>query len=129
MFPHRPTRPLQARVSGREASHSPVRTIRLNLLVGLTIEAVPTTRSDQMGRQGVGTSHSKRRAVVGASAFVLASVASIAAIETSSGVSATSANLVRDPAFLTGVPNWSPTAGRTLSMVDVHAGRRAIRML
>lgn len=82
-----------------------------------------------MGRHGAVTLNSKRRTVVGASAIVLATVASIAAIETSSGVSATSANLVRDPAFLTGVTNWSTTAGGTLSMVSGHDGHRAIRLL
>jgi len=75
------------------------------------------------------TLNSKRRTIVGATAIVIATVASIAVIETSNGVSATSANLVRDPAFLTGVANWTTTAGGSLSMADGHDGHRAIRLL
>jgi beta-glucanase (GH16 family) len=59
----------------------------------------------------------------------LATLASVAAIETSSGVSATTANLVKDPAFLTGVTNWTTTAGGSLSMATGHDGHRAIRLL
>ena len=82
-----------------------------------------------MGRHEVVTLNSKRRTVVGASALVLATLASVAAIETSSGVSATTANLVKDPAFLTGVTNWTTTAGGSLSMATGHDGHRAIRLL
>src|SRR3954452_3530444 len=82
-----------------------------------------------MGRHGAVTLSSKRRTIVGATAIAIATTASIAVIQTSNGVSATSANLVRDPAFLTGVANWSTTAGGSLSMVDGHDGHRAIRLL
>jgi Glycosyl hydrolases family 16 len=82
-----------------------------------------------MGRHGAVTLSSKRRTIVGATAIAIATTASIAVIQTSNGVSATSANLVRDPAFLTGVANWATTAGGSLSMVDGHDGHRAIRLL
>ncbi|MFL6164069.1 MAG: family 16 glycosylhydrolase [Jatrophihabitantaceae bacterium] len=75
------------------------------------------------------TLNSKQRTIVGATAIAMAGLASIVVIETSNGVSATSANLVRDPAFLTGVTNWSTTAGGSLSMADGHDGHRAIRLL
>ncbi len=66
---------------------------------------------------------------MGAAAIAVATAASILVIETSNGVDATSANLVRDPAFLTGTANWTTTAGGSLSIVDGHDGHRAIRLL
>jgi len=67
--------------------------------------------------------------VVGATAIAIATVASIAVIKTSDGVAATSANLVRDPGFLTGTANWTSNAGGSLSVVDGHDGHQAIRLL
>lgn len=82
-----------------------------------------------MGRHGAVTLNSKRRTIAGAAAIAMATMGAIVAIENSNGVSATSANLVRDPAFLTGVANWTTTAGGGLSVVDGHDGHRAIRLL
>jgi beta-glucanase (GH16 family) len=66
---------------------------------------------------------------VGATVLAIATAAAIGVIETSSGVAATSANLVPDPAFLTGTANWTTTAGGNLSVVDGYDGHRAIRLL
>ncbi|HEU5271047.1 MAG TPA: hypothetical protein VFU36_14070 [Jatrophihabitans sp.] len=61
--------------------------------------------------------------------MAIATAAAIGVIETSGGVAATSANLVRDPAFLTGTANWTTTAGGSLSIANGHNGHRAIRLL
>jgi beta-glucanase (GH16 family) len=65
---------------------------------------------------------------VGAAVLAIATAASIVVIETSNGVAAASANLVRDPGFLTGTINWTTTAGGSLSVVDGHDGHQAIRL-
>lgn len=82
-----------------------------------------------MGRHGAVTLSSMKRTVVGATVMAIAASAAVGVIATSGGVSATSANLVRDPAFLTGTANWTTTAGGTLSVVNGYAGHRAIRLL
>ncbi len=82
-----------------------------------------------MGQHGAVTLTSKRRTIAGVAAIAMATVAAVVAIENSHGASAASANLVRDPAFLTGVANWTTTAGGSLSVVDGHDGHRAIRLL
>src|SRR6185437_1773315 len=82
-----------------------------------------------MGRHGAVTLNSRKRTVVGATAIAIATLASIAVIETSNGVAAASANLVRDPAFLTGTANWTTTAGGSLSIVDGYDSHKAIRLL
>jgi beta-glucanase (GH16 family) len=66
---------------------------------------------------------------VGATAIAIATFASIAVIKTSDGVAAASANLVRDPGFLTGTANWTTTAGGSLSVVDGHDSHQAIRLM